>query len=374
MSYSRNACLAWLASAGLSPMEMTALLAVEPNPVLLRDSWAAGEWTGTLPFSEKLREALSRNSTGKWMDSWEKTMERERIHALTQEDPVYPDRLRPLPDAPAVLFYQGDLAAFQEGRNVSVVGSRSATTKGLEATRRMAERLSREGIRIISGLAYGIDAAAHQGCLKGESPTLAVLGCGLDQEYPVENAKLRREMIERGGAVISEYAPGEKPLGWHFPFRNRIISGLGDCLALMEARIRSGSMTTVQHALNQGKDIFVYPGDPESAKYEGNHQLLREGAIYFTSAMDLMEDMKWLDKKRVVRHNSGGEREAEPAGLTPEEKKIWKALDGEDRSFDELCDGTGFTAAQLNTSLSMLQIRGLIQARPGKRYQRKQNH
>ena len=374
MSYSRNACLAWLASAGLSPMEMAALLTVEPNPVLLRDSWAAGEWMGALPFSEKLRDILTRNSAGKWMDAWEKTMEKGCIHALTQEDKAYPERLRSLPDAPAVLFYQGNPAAFQEGRNVSVVGSRSATTKGLEATRKIAEKLSREGIRIISGLAYGIDAAAHQGCLKGGSPTLAVLGCGLDQEYPLENAPLRREIIERDGAVISEYAPGEKPLGWHFPYRNRIISGLGDCVALMEARIRSGSMTTVQHALDQGKDVFVYPGDPESVKFEGNRQLLREGAIFFTSAENLMEDMRWLDKKQVVGHNSGGEGEAEPSGLTPEEKKIWKALEGEDRSFDELCDGTGFTAAQLNASLSMLQIRGLIQALPGKRYQRKQNH
>ncbi len=371
MGYSRNACLAWLASAGLSPAEISALMEVEPDPVRLRDGWARGEWDGPLPLPEKLRAALKRNSAEKWMDAWERVMERENIRALTAADGAYPDRLRRLADAPAVLFCQGNTKILQEGRNVSVVGSRSASVRGTEATLKLAERLSREGVRVVSGLAYGIDTAAHQGCLKGDAPTIAVLGCGLDQQYPAENAPLRREITGRGGLVISEYAPGEKPLGWHFPFRNRIISGLGDCVALMEARIRSGSMTTVQHALNQGKDVFVYPGDPESVKFEGNRQLLREGAIYFTSAEDLMEDMRWLDKKRPIGQNSGGEGGAEPDGLTPEEKTLWKLLEGEERGFDELCERSGFSAGQLNAALSMLQIRGLVRAMPGKRYQRK---
>lgn len=372
MRYSRTACLAWLASGGLSPADLTAVLEEEPDPVRLWEGCVSGGGMDLFPDSGRLRALLRKNSAEKYMDAWESLMERDGIRAMTMGDEAYPERLRPLPDAPALLFYQGDPGTLREGRTVSVVGSRSASARGLEATRKMTEALSEAGVRIISGLAYGIDAAAHTGCLKGGSPTVAVLGCGLDQNYPAENEPLRRSILAHGGAVISEYAPGEKPLGWHFPVRNRIISGLGDCLVLMEARIRSGSMTTVQHALNQGKDVFVYPGDPESVKYEGNRQLLREGAIYFTSAGDLMEDMRWLDKTRVVGQNSGGE-EAEEPDLSPEEKKIWKAVEGEEQGFDELCARTGLSPAQLNATLSMLQIQGLVEALPGKRYRRTAN-
>ncbi len=372
-TYSRNACLAWLASAGLTPSETEALLRENPDPVSLYREWTGGKRPEAAQgLSGKLQEMLTHNSAAKWMDAWENVMRKCEIQAVTFQDAAYPDRLRPLGDAPAVLFYQGNLSAVSDGLAVSMVGSRSASSRGLEATTKIAKKLSQEGIRIISGLAYGIDAAAHQGCLKGGSPTVAVLGCGLDQDYPAENAGLKREILARGGAVISEYAPGDKPLGWHFPFRNRIISGLGDCIILMEARIRSGSMTTVQHALEQGKDVFVYPGDPESIKCEGNRQLLREGAIYFTTAEDLMEDMRWLDKKNVVGQNSVDSGEEAEASMTPDEKRVWKALEGEDRGFDELCGITGFPAAQLNVTLSMLQIRNLVRALPGKRYQRNQ--
>ena len=372
-TYSRNACLAWLASAGLSPSETEALLRENADPVSLYRDWAGGKRPGAARgISVRIQEALTHNSAARWMDAWENVILKCGIQAVTFQDADYPDRLRPLGDAPAVLFYQGNLSAVSDGPTVSVVGSRSASSRGLEATRKIAKRLSQAGIRIVSGLAYGIDAAAHQGCLKGGSPTVAVLGCGLDQDYPAENAGLKREILAQGGAVISEYAPGEKPLGWHFPYRNRIISGLGDCVILMEARIRSGSMTTVQHALDQGKDVFVYPGDPESIKCEGNRQLLREGAIYFTTAEDLMEDMRWLDKKNVVGQNSVDTGETVEASMTPDEKRVWNALEGEDRGFDELCGMTGFPAAQLNVTLSMLQIRNLVRALPGKRYQRNQ--
>ena len=364
---SREAILNWIAGAGLSPDQMRELLREEePESV-----WERFQKTGVLIPEKKLavrtEKALRAGADGKVIAANRERIERLGIRAVTCSDSQYPARLRDLPDAPAVLFYQGNPEVLKNS-TVSIVGSRSAGYKGLEATRKIAENLSRAGITVISGLAYGIDAAAHQGCLKGGSPTVAVLGCGLDQEYPAENAPLRRRMIEAGGLVISEHPLGDKPLGWHFPWRNRIVSGLGDCLVLMEARIRSGSMTTVQHALNQGKDVFVYPGEADSPRCEGNHQLLREGAIYFTTAEDLMEDMGWLDKLPDVGHNNESSAQS-GVQLSAAERLVMNQLDKGELGFEQLCDRTNLPAAMLSATISMLQIRGLIRLLPGKRYE-----
>ena len=303
-TYSRIACLAWLASAGLSPSETEALLRENADPVSLYREWAGGKRPEAAQgISVRIQEALTHNSAAKWMDAWENVILKCGIQAVTFQDADYPDRLRPLGEAPAVLFYQGNLSAVSDGPAVSVVGSRSASSRGLEATEKITKKLSQAGIRIISGLAYGIDAAAHQGCLKGDSPTVAVLGCGLDQDYPAENAGLKREILAQGGAVISEYAPGDKPLGWHFPYRNRIISGLGDCVILMEARIRSGSMTTVQHALDQGKDVFLVV-IPAAVKVRD-----RKGAELFGIASEDPGD------KQEVQVGSDSQADGSPSNL-----------------------------------------------------------
>lgn len=367
MNASKETWYAWLSCAGLPAETMRDILREEPDPQRVFTFFQS---EGGLPGAEALPrgtlQALRHAGDEKMLSRWEKLISEHGIHTVSYLEPEFPEMLQPLPDAPALLFYQGDLRALLQP-SISMVGSRSASYKGLEATGRIAENLSRCGISIVSGLAYGIDAAAHQGCLKGGSPTVAVLGCGLDQDYPVENAGLKRSILQHGGVVLSEYAPGEKPLGWHFPYRNRIISGLSDALVVMEARIRSGSMTTVQHALNQGKDVFVYPGDPGSPRSEGNHQLLREGAIYFTTADDILEDMGWLDKKKNVGQNS--EAPSSP-NLSDPEQRILRQLDQGERGFDQLCDGTKLSAAQLSAALSMLQVQGLIEALPGKLYRK----
>ncbi len=367
-AYTRETCLSWLAGAGLSPGEAKYLLTLEPDPVRLYAAWTeGGKLFGGIPLPERTLAGLKRSGTGEAMRRYGQLIGQHGIRAVTFQDPGYPEKLADLPDAPPVLFFLGELRA-AEGRSVSMVGSRNASLKGTEAAGKIAEQLSRNGVRIVSGLAFGIDAAAHRGCLRGESPTTAVLGCGLDQTYPAGNAALKREILEKGGLILSEFAPGEKPLGWHFPYRNRIISGLGDCLALIEARIRSGSMTTVQHALDQGKDVFVYPGEPGSPKTEGNHLLLREGAIYFTTADDLLEDMRWLDKKQDSGQNNPCAAEREDPSLSAAERLVLSRLGLGDQSFDQLCGALNMTAAELNASLSMLQIRGMVQALPGKIY------
>ena len=370
MEFTREICLTWIASAGLNPEIISRLLRSGISP----ESLYAGFWkNGCFPLEDviiqkNLAAVLKKNGTVEAMQIWAEKLSRHRIRVTTSQDENFPVRLQGIPDPPEILFYQGNLSALNRN-TVAVVGSRNASRKGMEATLHITDELSRNGVGIVSGLAYGIDTAAHQGCLRGSSPTIAVMGCGLDMDYPAENAGLKQEILRKDGLILSEYVPGEKPLGWHFPWRNRIISALGDCLTVMEARIRSGSMTSVHHALDQGKDVFVYPGEPGSPRSEGNHQLLREGAIYFTCAEDLLEDMGWLDKTADVGQNM--QHSSEDMQLSPMEQKLLQELDGGELSFEQLLEKMDVSASLLNATISMLQIQGLITALPGKRYERK---
>ncbi len=289
------------------------------------------------------------------------------IYTIDIDSEEYPDRLRQIPDPPRRLFCAGDISLLRED-SIAVVGSRKYTLYGKTVASMIGRRLGEYGIPVVSGLAYGIDAAGHEGCLKGGSPTVAVLGCGLDRTYPVGNTALKRQILEAGGAVISEFAPGEKPLGWHFPVRNRIISGLGEALIVMEARQRSGSLTTVQWALDQGKEVFVYPGDPEQEIYtEGNIQLLREGARLFTKAEHILEDLKWLDNLHGEAHNT--ESLSAEETMSSAERVILNALEPGALGMDALCVKTGLTAGEAMGAITMLQMHRKIEALPGKQYQ-----
>lgn len=294
-------------------------------------------------------------------------MEKHDIHTLTILEEAYPPQLRDLTDPPGILFYQGSLKCLENRKKVSMVGSRAASYAGLKAARKIALELSRCGVSVISGLAYGIDAECHRGCIEGGSPTIAVMGCGLDQTYPAQNASLKNDIISRGGLILSEYAPGTKPIGHHFPYRNRIISGLSETVILVEAKIRSGSMTTIGHALNQGKDVYVYPGDPTSPMSEGNRMLLREGARYFTEAKEILSDMDWLDNMPHVGQNIGCSAGSVPVNAS--EAAVIKALEKGELGFDQLLQITGLKPPELMSTLTMMQIRKLIEPIPGKRYQ-----
>lgn len=288
-------------------------------------------------------------------------MQRESMGIVGMDDVRYPDELRSIPDPPALLFYQGDLDCLM-GKCIAIVGTRKAAPNTLEATRQIARDLSDHGVTIVSGLAMGIDTAAHLGCLEGISPTAGLMACGLDVDYPVENDKLKRRIVEKGGVLLSEYPPGTPAIGWHFPVRNRMISGLSRAVIMMEAQIRSGSMTTVNHALEQGKDVYAYPGNIGSEWAEGAHQLLREGASYFTSAKDVLEDLHWDDPAQV--HTA--QQKAVLPPLTDNQRKVYALLNQREMSFDELADATGFDAPTLSSELTMLNILGLIKSLPGK--------
>lgn len=364
MHYDReDGCRAWLTYGQLQPDTIKELMdecgsAEAIYDRFLRSSEFLGKKIGQQQLALLQKQARPEN-----MHNMMLTMSKANMGIIAMDDAGYPDALRDIPDPPVLLFYRGNLDCLM-GRCVGIVGTRKALPSTIAATEQIARDLSQHGVTVISGLAMGIDSAAHRGCLDGPSPTAAVLGCGIDMDYPAGNADLREKIIQAGGVLLSEYPPGTPPIGWHFPVRNRILSGLCKGVIMMEARIRSGSMSTVQHALDQGREVFAYPGNIGSEWAEGAHQLLREGAAYFTSASDVLEDLDWLDDAPVTTP----QQKAALPPLSPDQRKVYQQLAQCEQSFDQLAQSTGLDTPQLSGALTMLQILGLIRSLPGKIY------
>ena len=356
---------AWLASASMPPDTVKDILNLYSSSEGFFNAFSHDDKDLQEVVSPRYCQILKSNGTDQRMNTMRTVMEQNGIRVLRYTDETYPKALREIDQYPPILFYQGDLQCLQR-RIVAMVGSRAASYSGLKAARKLACDLSIAGVSVVSGMACGIDAASHRGCMDGGSPTVAVTGCGLDIVYPRENTGLKDDILSKGGLMLTEYAPGEKPAGWHFPFRNRIICGISHALILIEAKIRSGSMTSVQHALDQGKDVFVYPGEPDSEYFEGNHRLLREGGIYFTGAEDVLSDLHWLDNQSAVRQNI--DCSAEESISTPEQAAVIRALKPGNLSFEQLLERTCLDPPVLMSTLTMLQISGLIEALPGKQY------
>ena len=365
MRYTReDGCRAWLTYALMRADALNELLEEFGTAEAIYDRFV-GVGSGFLKsrVSEYGLAQLTQQCSRDKMHDMLLRMKRLNIDILSMNDERYPDRLRNIPSPPALLFYRGNLDCLM-GKCVAVVGSRKASPQGIDVTRKICRELSAAGVTVISGLAMGIDAAAHEGCLEGGSPTAAVLGCGLDVDYPMENLTLRESILKKGGVLLSEYPPGFRANKCVFQVRNRIISGQGKALLLMESRIQSGSMLTVQHALDQGKEVFAYPGIPGSEWAEGAHQLLREGANYFTSAQDILEDLGW--EADVPRQTAQQSKEL-PA-MSDEQRQVFALLGKGEMSFDQLAAESGLATSALSIALTMLQMAGLIKAMPGKCY------
>ncbi|MCX6552725.1 MAG: DNA-processing protein DprA, partial [Acidobacteria bacterium] len=242
---------------------------------------------------------------------------------------------------------------------VAIVGSRTATSHGIEMSFRLAEGLARAGVTIVSGLARGVDGAAHRGALRGGGPTIAVLGSGADVIYPPEHLRLSQD-IAGAGAVVSEFAPGTPPSGWHFPRRNRIISGLCQGVVVVEATDHSGSLITAKRALEQGRDVMAVPGGVLSGRNRGAHALLRDGARVVETADDVIEQLG-LDRRRPRE----GENEA---NLKVADPILRAMLAGEAYDLEALCDRTGLDAVRLLAKLAQLELAGWVQRIGGGRF------
>ena len=211
-----------------------------------------------------------------------------KVIKINMNSRYYPERLRNIDDAPRELYCLGNLELLNYKNNIAMIGSRNCSSYGERAAKDFAYNLAKEGTCIVSGLAKGIDSFSHIGALNAKGKTIAVLGSGLDNIYPKENIKLVEEIIKNNGLVISEYPLGTKPLKYHFPARNRIISGLSDSVLVVEARKNSGTNITVDFALEQGKDVFVIPGNIYSKTSDGTNFLITEGAIPVVSYKDIL--------------------------------------------------------------------------------------
>lgn len=300
------------------------------------------------------------------------------VRLVTWEDPGYPTLLKQIADPPLVLYVAGAIEALDR-LAVAIIGTRRPTIYGRDCARRFGYQLAGAGYMVASGLALGIDAEAHTGAVQAKGVSVAVLGGALDCLFPKENAGLARSMIDCGGAVVSEYPFGRQPDRQTFPMRNRIVSGLSKGVLVVEAPLNSGTMITVNQALDQNRSVMAVPGRIDSPASQGCHRLLREGARLVTCAddvieelQDLMAGMRQASEARPVElaRPAPAERPPEPV-LTPEERAVLAQLGVDGVPVDEVVRASGLDAGKVNALLVGLQIKRYVRVLPGGRVARR---
>jgi DNA processing protein len=320
--------------------------------------------------SPELAESIRRGAdttVRQQIDRQVKIIERLKVQTLTLFDPSYPSRLRAIPDPPPLLYMSGALIQ-QDDIAVAIVGGRRATASGRLLTEEIARDLSERGVTIVSGLARGIDAAAHRGAVAGKGRTIAVLGCGIDRTYPSEHHALRRN-IESHGAVISELPIGAAPHSHHFPRRNRIISGLSLGVLVAEAATNSGSLITAKLALEQGREVFALPGSVKEDACRGSNRLIKEGAKLIEGAQDILEEiLPQVDgRQRAMMRLEATALDA-PAPLKRDDLLVYESLSYEAQSVDAVIERTGLSAAHVSAILLSLELSGRVRQLPGQQY------
>ena len=284
------------------------------------------------------------------------------ILPLAWNDPRFPSTLLAIPDVPAALWCRGDVDVLQTTA-VAIVGSRAASAVALETATRLAEELAAIGITVVSGLARGVDSAAHRGALRA-GRTMAVLGSGIDRMYPPEHAALADQIAARG-AIVSEFAPGTPPLPFHFPLRNRIISGLSRAVVVIEASERSGSLITAHCALEQGREVMAVPGNVLSGRNRGGHGLIRDGAKIVECADDIVEELTSFSPARKPEPDG-----ATDAASTASDTWLAKMGAGEPYDLDSLAAMSGVAAVDLLPRLLDLELHGVVRRVAGGRFVR----
>ena len=299
---------------------------------------------------------------------------REGVSIVTVKDPGYPERLRKIYDYPPLLYIKGTLAP--EDIPVAVVGSRNASPYGRFVTERLCRELALRGVTVVSGLARGIDTCAHRGALAGRGRTIAVMGCGIDVIYPLDNRKLHGEIVSNG-AVVTEFPFGTEPDRPHFPARNRIISGMSLGVLIVEAGEKSGSLITARCALEQGREVFAVPGSIDLPGSRGTNSLLRQGAKLVERVEDILEEiLPQLEHRAATpqRETSGPASiqaaQTEPASareaLTEKESRLLGFITEKPLDADTIINRSGLAAAEVLAGLLSLELKGHIVQLPGK--------
>jgi DNA processing protein len=283
----------------------------------------------------------------------------QHIEILTWDDKLYPTRLKEIDQPPPVLYLRGELTT-EDSWAVAVVGTRRVSAYGRQVAEEVASFLATNGVTVISGLARGVDAIAHQSALKAGGRTIAVLGCGVDRIYPPENAQLA-EKIMTGGALVSDYAPGTPPDAANFPPRNRIISGLSTATVIVEAGETSGALITAQFAVDQGREVFAVPGNIYAPQSKGTNRLIAQGAHPMLSVRDLLDvlNLTHVTEQRLVR-------KVLPTDET--ESKLMSVLTHEPLHMDEIRNQTGLPIERVSATLVMMELKGMVRQVGGMNY------
>jgi DNA processing protein len=292
----------------------------------------------------------------------------KQVELLPRGDDRYPPPLEEIPDPPALLYLRGTLES-RDNLAIALVGSRRCTPYGMRIAERLASALARTGFTVVSGLARGIDAAAHRGALRAGGRTLAILAHGLAQIYPPEHDDLAREVAE-SGALLTELPMNQGPLAGLFPQRNRLISGLCLGVVVVEAAPRSGSLTTARHAMEQNREVFAVPGPVDSLASRGCHRLIRDGARLVETIDDILEELGPLCREVKTAPDEPPVRHPAELALSDQERSLLGQLDNTPTGVDELIARTGLAASQVMATLSVLELRRLVRRLPGHQFVR----
>lgn len=350
----------WLSSVeGIGPKRFYQLLSEYQDPRAVWDAAKTGKVQGE-GIGPKTLANLKTACSPEYFYRLFDELERLEITPVTRVSEQYSPLLDSVFDPPPTLYVKGN-ADLRLEQPIAIVGTRSPTRDGRRAAEEFSERLALSGATVVSGMARGVDTFAHQGCLKAGGRTVAVLGCGVDIVYPPENETLYRDILESGGTIISEYAPGTAPLAQYFPARNRIISGLSEGVLLVEGGLKSGGLITANDCIEQGRDLFVIPGSIYSSMSKGPNQLLMQGALPVISPWDIPEHYRWAQRPSL-------QKKEKTAELSADEEPIVEQLRKQEMTAGELAQETGFPAAKLNSVLTMLELRGIICKVPGGAY------
>lgn len=372
-----------LADAELEPLLRLALTAgVGPQRLtLLIDRYGSAEQVLATPARElallpgvgpRVAEAVARQGGREGRAAARQALtalRRAGAIAITRHDAAYPDVFRFVHEPPFLLFAAGRFESL-ESPAVAIVGSRTPTRYGREAATSFARDLAAHGYAIVSGMARGVDSAAHLGAVEVGGVTIGVLGHGIDLVYPPENRSLFARVRE-GGLLLSEFVPGETPRAGNFPRRNRLIAALSDGVVVVEMKLASGAQHTVNFALELGREVMAVPGAIDSPQSEGSNQLIRDGARAVTRAAEVIEELSGISPGPDTP--TGLTRRRDPPALLlldERERVIVEALDAEPRHVDALAEETGIGGGQLLATLLDLELRGVAESLPGKRFRR----
>ncbi len=368
---------AWLelrAVKGLGPITYSRLINRFGSPEAVRGAnlstlISTGDLSPSLAAS--LQQPLS-SKTQMHIQREIDAVEAGKFSLLTLADPHYPARLKTIADPPPVLYYTGDIQECDQYA-LAVVGARKSSHLGRAFTRQLSGDLAALGFTIVSGLARGIDAEAHEGALEGAGRSWAVLGCGIDRTYPPEHKKLRQR-IEEQGVVISEFSMGTSPQSYHFPQRNRVISGLSLGVIVVEATLKSGSLITARMAAEQNREVFAVPGNVTHPLSQGPHRLIKQGAKLVEQPWDIVEEilpmLEPFFRDHLDTRQHSHESPSSSATMGSEEQAVFDQISLEPVPLDQLIAQGSYSSSEVMSILLSLEMKGLIKQLPGLQYVR----